>query len=386
MGFRTTRGPSASERASILSTYWSTAETNAHWHWQTRYPTMSDPNVYINFCTEWYDGPYVFWLLSTRSEISAPVQSECLALALAGILAFAPYTAGPPERSISGGYRQYNEGAWALSTDSRVSAGDQQICQDVARRMAMFGSYSNPSIIKKSHEYWVDNNFRGVNYGQTFGHPGREFARGVDSMLTIRPLMTPNALIDTYLHDVVDDLILGNTTGAGHWPLWTDMCDNWTHAEIYAVSNQLQTGEKPYLWLPFMHAHSAKALIKYYDDPFDDTLNTQIENTITHLARNQWPRIYRVGTDDPYNQALYYRPFAVEGTESVTNPNLADLSMFQMPMYAWCWSVTRDDWFYRAAVHLLRNGLQYGYMQGTKQFNQSYLWSLQGLRYLGWVA
>ena len=129
-------------------------------------------------------------------------------------------------------------------------------------------------------------------------------------------------------------------------------------------------------WLPFMFAHTARTLIRYYEDDFDHSMNEEILQSLDTLARLTWDVAYRE------KDALFGLFYRADGTGDESPA--PDLSLFTMPWYAWLYRETGDAWFKERAIILLESGLNWAWLTGVKQFDQSFIWSSEGVGDLGW--
>ena len=119
-------------------------------------------------------------------------------------------------------------------------------------------------------------------------------------------------------------------------------------------------------WAPFMFGLTAEALIEYYE---------QIEKD---------PRIMpaiKLGLDALWQQALIPRKGTFFYRADKPTEGAPDLNLLIAPAYAWMYKQTGDATYRDRGDQLFKVGVREAYLDGAKQFNQSYRWSFD---YLKW--
>ena len=255
----------------------------------------------------------------------------------------------------TGGWRTYNKGFTSMGLDaSQFTLPEREGYLSLADMMAYYGPFSTPSTITTSHEsypQWLGTSF------------SREFALGIIAHLQVRPFNQPDTARDTYLLMAVD-LALN-----AHIPNWVGMYND---NDLPPDSGTISYNGVACDWLPFMFSHTARALIAYYEDQFDSTRNALILSSLEELMEICWVEGYRESGGE---YGIYYQP-----GNKVPAP---DLSMFQMPSFAWLYSVTGDEKWRTRSLTLLESGIRWNFWSGLKQYDQAYMWSYDGLQYLG---
>ena len=355
----------------LTALYWQQAATYAAAHlaeWVPRVANSFDIAYY--FASEWHDGIHVYWELSNSVQIPADVRDASLAFARSMADVGLSRACLNPPAGLKG-YRGYNRGIRELALDPRVPIADQARYNAIATNIALYTDYFNPANITPKHEYWPKA-WQGSAYG-------REFSLGVLAHLYADFGVRSNvAQASTeYVDNVVRLLLLGR-----YWPWWFEVLQ--AGYQALPVGTTSFEGRSGYIdppgcyheFLPFILAHSARALIAVYDRGIIS--DRAIPAYLTDVADLMWQHCYRV---DPQTGAtgLFYR-----ANGQRTERPAPDLSMLIMPWYAWLWRRYGQLRFKDRALELLRSGLEHAWLAGPKQFNQSFLWSHEGLSWLAW--
>jgi PKD repeat protein len=117
---------------------------------------------------------------------------------------------------------------------------------------------------------------------------------------------------------------------------------------------------------PFMVALSAEALIGYYELTGD--------NRVPPLLKLAADRLWEKSWDPSTRSFLYYNG---DGT-SEPSP---DLNLLIAPLYGWVYRQTADAAYRTKGDEIFTGGVQGAWLQGGKQFSESYRWSFD---YLKW--
>jgi len=162
---------------------------------------------------------------------------------------------------------------------------------------------------------------------------------------------------DRYISEAIEKWMLGI-----HIPQWIQ------------AANDGVAHEAKYNWAPFMMALTVRSLIRYYNDNDFSTNKDKIIPALSNLADVVYPFAYREIGD---RFGLLYRPVA----EGDVGPS-PDLSLLVFPWFAWLWKQTGEKKYLDWSHKLFESGVRWAWMDGGKQFNQSYLWSMDGIKYL----
>lgn len=120
---------------------------------------------------------------------------------------------------------------------------------------------------------------------------------------------------------------------------------------------------------PFMFALTAEALIAYHEATGEPRILPALITGANWIWDNCWLPDY---------EAFKYTDRVVPsgGTEAV-----ADLNLLIAPLYAWLWHQTGEDVYRIRADQIFAGGVKGAWLIGSKQFNQSYRYSFE---YLKW--
>ena len=121
---------------------------------------------------------------------------------------------------------------------------------------------------------------------------------------------------------------------------------------------------------PFMVGLTAEALIQYYETRSQDPrIPPVIKTAMDWLWDNTWV---------PSAQSFQYtdRPTDTGGTESAP-----DLNLLIAPAYAWVYRQTGNATYIDRGDQIFAGGVQGSWLDGGKQYSQSYRWSFD---YLKW--
>lgn len=162
-----------------------------------------------------------------------------------------------------------------------------------------------------------------------------------------------------------------------HIPHWIDVCGRNDPDEMAAVENNVA---------PFTMALVGRALIATAECPEQVALiAADIVPRLTELANAIYPLLWR---ESDRGAGFLYKP----GQGDVEVP---DLALLIFPLFAWLSKETANSTnlgvelqsklWKKVASDLFALGVNHGYIQGFKQFNQSFLWSYEGMKWMGWV-
>lgn len=135
---------------------------------------------------------------------------------------------------------------------------------------------------------------------------------------------------------------------------------------VLAMIDQMFVSQtEPYL-KPFMTGLMMEALIQYYDE----TKDTRIPPAIKAAADGLWTRAWM-----PDSKAFYYQSTDIP---LVASP---DLNLLIAPAYAWLYKITGNPVYQQRGDLIFQSGVEGAWLAQGKQFNQSYRWSFD---YVKW--
>jgi hypothetical protein len=119
--------------------------------------------------------------------------------------------------------------------------------------------------------------------------------------------------------------------------------------------------EKP---VPFMVGLTATALIRYHDQIEKDP---RIVKALKQAADGLWANAWRKG-------AFYY--------DDASQTPAPDLNLLIMPLYAFLYRETSEPKYREQAVQIFNGGVEGAWLDGPKQFNQTYLRGWEALKWI----
>jgi hypothetical protein len=120
---------------------------------------------------------------------------------------------------------------------------------------------------------------------------------------------------------------------------------------------------------PFMVGLTARALIKYYQKKHDRRIVKALSRAADWLWQHTW---------NQNSLAFSYTDRVVDSGGTEPAP---DLNLIVAPMYAFLYHETGQTRFLKRGDLIFKGGVQFAYVQSAKQFNQSYIWSFD---YVKW--
>ena len=304
-----------------------------------------------------YDGIHVFWNLWKR--FGDPVVKEYAEKILEAVVKYSI----PPAGGAPGAFN-YNLGPWEVGVEQ-----SNDVYKDVALLFALRSAYSAPWNVTYpdgwNETYWGIVGLSREIANATHSHlVARPYIARAESLPTIGyalPIVAceRKQFQDQFITEAVNRFML-----RFHIPAWIQCANDGTY------------WEDKWNWAPFMMGLTARALIRYYDNPAFTEGKELIIPRLADLARVVWQKGFR--QNPPYH-GLLYRPLQMGG-----EPPAPDLSLIVFPWYAWLWKQTADEFFKSCAISLMESGAEWAWLYGFKQFNQSYLWSFDGCDYMGW--
>jgi hypothetical protein len=137
------------------------------------------------------------------------------------------------------------------------------------------------------------------------------------------------------------------------------------HLELWFVAGQYVR------MAPFMFALTSEALIRYYEVTQDPRILPELKRGADWIWQNAW-----VAGD---------RSFCYEYTPTIAQNNCAkgapDLNLLIVPVFGWIYSQTGDSSYIDKGDQIFIGGVEGAWLDQGKQFNQSYRWSMD---YLKW--
>jgi hypothetical protein len=132
-----------------------------------------------------------------------------------------------------------------------------------------------------------------------------------------------------------------------------------------------RSGEAPTYHQPFMAGLMLEALIEYYE--FERMRSTP-DPRIPWIVRRTVDWLWATAWRDPA-QAFYYDNKAKEPAP--------DLNLLIAPAFAWLWRVTGEATYQVRGDAAFAGGVRKAWIEGGKQFNQNYRWSIDFVRWRG---
>jgi hypothetical protein len=117
----------------------------------------------------------------------------------------------------------------------------------------------------------------------------------------------------------------------------------------------------------FMVGLTMEALTYYYEKTGDARVPPVIKEAADGLWQNYWV---------PSAQAFLY-----DNSPGATADGTVNTSLLIAPAYAWLWQVTGDMTYVTRGDEIFVGGVLYAWLDGGKQFSQSYRWSFD---YVKW--
>lgn len=121
---------------------------------------------------------------------------------------------------------------------------------------------------------------------------------------------------------------------------------------------------------PFMVGLTAEALIEYHERTADDRVQPALE-----LAAEELWKLWL-----PAAGAFKYTDRVTESGGTDPSP---DLNMLIAPLYGWLYKQTGEEKWRKRGDEIFSGGVRGSYLENPKQFNQSYRWSFD---YVRWVS
>ena len=122
---------------------------------------------------------------------------------------------------------------------------------------------------------------------------------------------------------------------------------------------------------PFMMGLTAHALI----EDWKETHDTRLLPALKQLADWVWP----IAWHEP-RSAMLYQLNPTNTTDGYSDQGAVDLNMIIAPWFAWLYVQTGDDQ-YREKFDKLLYGHKDAWMDGGKQWDQNFWWSMEGMRW-----
>jgi hypothetical protein len=163
---------------------------------------------------------------------------------------------------------------------------------------------------------------------------------------------------------------------SGHVDQALDHIDQWFISKTSRAPRdwtEVPQAAGKYYIQPFMVGLTSQALIRYWEVTGDARVVPAIKVALDAIWQRAWV---------PSDQAFWYQNWT-------SNPALAfpsqsgapDLNLLIAPAYAWLWRQTGDDKYRERADQIFAGGVKGAWLEGPKQFNQSYMWSFDYVRW-----
>jgi hypothetical protein len=121
----------------------------------------------------------------------------------------------------------------------------------------------------------------------------------------------------------------------------------------------------------FMVGLTSQSLITYYERSRDPKVLEIVKTAADYLWANLWVKD---------SQAFRYMDRKTGAPDETTDP-APDLNMIVAPVYAWIYSQTGDKKYAEIADTVFAGGVRGAWLDNAKQFNQSYRWSFDYVRW-----
>jgi hypothetical protein len=152
--------------------------------------------------------------------------------------------------------------------------------------------------------------------------------------------------------------------------------DQWFISKTYRAPNpwaEIPAASGQYYIQPFMVGLNAQALIRYFEATGDARVLPAIKTALDAIWEKAW-----VSSDG----AFWYQNWVPSPTYTFpAKPGAPDLNLLIAPAYAWVWQQTGDDKYRDRADQIFAGGVKRAWLDGVKQFNQSYMWSFAYVRW-----
>lgn len=130
---------------------------------------------------------------------------------------------------------------------------------------------------------------------------------------------------------------------------------------------------------PYMIAHGARALIRYYESEYASaTMKIRIEADMRKLCDLMYPLLWRVSD---FSQGFLERVVVASWPNELPAP---DVSCMVVPLYAWVWSKTGEEFYRYVATELLYYAARDSYMYQIRTWNRNILWMEDAFKWLQW--
>jgi len=365
-----------------------------------------------------YDGVKCWVLMSNLLAESAPATSAALfrhAEETMEILwGYSGLSAGPDERPFGApGYYNYNIGPRMMMDDPRSDPALVENYGRIAANFARGSAYSecgwtiNYRLYRPADGSWPDS---GINSWDPDRPPdlSRPFALGILSHLIADDIYAAYDLrqygdsVYTYLQahnwyipEFLSRWFLGFDSNTGLDRPYRACVDQWRDIDSALSDNGGDFSMVPASWekplnhhfTPFMFAHTSRMLMYAYDHAaivghqYQAIFRAKILLAVSDLCdiSLRWfskPTVLG-------NTALVYT--IPEGGIPPTN-GAADLSLFEMSMFAWSAKMTGNEVHRDFAISLAETGIAEGYWVWGKHWNQGVIEAYNGFGYLGFLS
>jgi hypothetical protein len=156
----------------------------------------------------------------------------------------------------------------------------------------------------------------------------------------------------------------------GHIDQW--FISKTSRAKLRGFDGPAQAAGQYYIQ-PFMVGVTAQALIQYWEVTKDGRVQPAIKAALDALWNSAWV---------PANQSFWYENWVSDPAKAFpARPGAPDLNLLIAPAYAWLYSRTGDTTYRDRGDQIFAGGVKGAWLEGSKQFNQSYMWSFD---YVKW--
>jgi hypothetical protein len=133
-----------------------------------------------------------------------------------------------------------------------------------------------------------------------------------------------------------------------------------------------------YYFQPFMAGLTMRTLIAWHTVAPDAAAKQRAYDAVKRLATFIKNKAW-----DPNSKAFWYENYGPTMDQLPPKPGAPDLNMLIIPAYAWLYSIDRDPAWITFADQAFEGGVAGAWLDGQKQFNQSYTWSVDYVKWRG---
>jgi hypothetical protein len=144
------------------------------------------------------------------------------------------------------------------------------------------------------------------------------------------------------------------------------------HMDQWFVSKNFQERNPEGSMPPFMVGLTSEALLQYYEKRGDPRIPHVIRTAMDWLWENAWIE---------KDESFYYRNKQPYQPAAEPLKGASDLNLLIAPAFAWLYHLTGDPTYRERGDKIFAGGVKGAWLDGGKQFTQSYRWSFD---YVQW--